>query len=265
MSDCAKVEDRLEAMATRLERVERVNRLMKVWGSIAIAVLVAAGPFASNVMAKRTKEPKAVTASAFNLESDGVVVASLGIFNGQPTLVFLDNSGKPVMRVGIDGAATIPTGHPVGITVFDGNADIPGGTGVTRATFGVTPSGSAKGEGMSTFDATAVQRSFAGSNGTFSGAFFYDPAGTIRSGVQYNPSTNFTGVFSSSETGVTLSASGSYIAADSGIGIQEDESFMDLFDTTGAIRLGEFQSTTNQGGVIYNPGSTTIDGDWGNP
>ena len=55
---------------------------------------------------------------------------------------------------------------------------------------------------MGTFDATAVQRSFAGSNGAFSGAFFYDPAGTIKSGVQYNPSTNFTGVFSSSETGV---------------------------------------------------------------
>lgn len=265
MSDRTNVEDRLEAMATRLERVERVNRLMKVWGSVAIAVLIAAGPFASNVMAKKPKEPKAVNASAFNLESNGVVVASLGIFNGQPTLVFLDNSGKLVMGVGVDGAATIPTGHPVGITVVDGNADIPGGTGVTRATFGVTPSGSAAGEGMGTFDATAVERSFAGSNGTFSGAIFYDPAGALRTGAEYYPSGNFNGVFASSETGVTLSVLGSAIAANSSTGIQEDESFMDLYDTTGAIRLGDFQNTTNEGGVVYNPGSTTVDGDWGNP
>ena len=58
-----KIEERLEQMSRRLERAEQANRAMKIWGSIAIAVLVAAGPFASNVMAKA--KPKVVTASAF--------------------------------------------------------------------------------------------------------------------------------------------------------------------------------------------------------
>ena len=57
MTGGVSIEERLETMALRLERVERVNRLLKVWGSIAVAILIAAGPFASNVMAK-AKTPK---------------------------------------------------------------------------------------------------------------------------------------------------------------------------------------------------------------
>src|SRR5271156_687925 len=101
MTGGVSIEERLETMALRLERVEKVNRLLKVWGSIAVVALVAAGPFASNVMAKAKKAPKAVTASAFNLESNGRIVATLGVFNLenglQPDLAFFDPSGKLVV------------------------------------------------------------------------------------------------------------------------------------------------------------------------
>ena len=40
---------------------------------------------------------------------------------------------------------------------------------------------------------------------------------------------------------------------------------MKFSDTTGALRLFEFQNSTNEGGVDFNPGSTTIQGSWGNP
>src|SRR5271163_1070371 len=168
-----KIEERLEQMSRRLERAEQANRAMKIWGSIAIAVLVAAGPFASNVMAKA--KPKVVTASAFNLESAGKIVASLEMVEGQPNLVFLDTASKPVVGVGIDPAA-LPSGHAAGMTIFDGNADIPGGTGIARAIFGITPSGTGAGEGSGTFDSTGKQRSFVGSapDGSLTGAYFYD-------------------------------------------------------------------------------------------
>ena len=104
MSEWTNVEERLEAMATRLECVER-EPSDEAMGFDNDRSPHSAGPFASSVMAKKTKEPKALTASAFNLKSNGVVVASLGVFNGYPTR-FLDNSGKQVMGVGVDGAAT---------------------------------------------------------------------------------------------------------------------------------------------------------------
>jgi hypothetical protein len=259
-----KIEERLEQMSRRLERAEQANRAMKIWGSIAIAVLVAAGPFASSVMAKAKPKAKVVTASAFNLESGGNTVASLEVVGGQPTLIFLDPIGKPVIGIGIN-STSLPTGHAAGVEVFDGNADIPGGTGVVRADFGVTPSGTSAGEGIGTFDSTGNQRSFVGSapDGSLAGGYFYDATGTIRTGVQYDPAINFNGVFSDSETGVNLFSAGSVIAATSSL--QEDESFMDLSDTSATLRLIDFQNTTNEGGLVYNPGSTTVDGDWGNP
>ena len=55
----ANIEERFEGMARRLERAEQANRAMKVWGSIAFAVLMAlgSGPFASNATAKKNRRP----------------------------------------------------------------------------------------------------------------------------------------------------------------------------------------------------------------
>ena len=304
-------EERLDEMARRLERAEHANRAMKICGSIAIATMIAAGPFASNVMAKA--KLKAVTASAFNLESNGKIVASLRLVSGQPNLQFYDSAGKLVADVGIDPTA-LPTGHAVGIAVLDGNADIPG-TGKTRATFGVTPSGPGAGVGMGTFDGTGVQRSADGSTVDGSIAFtdLFDATGVIRTGLTYDPGTNFTGSFSDDASGNTRSAVGSgvdgsysgefvydeagklrdqtiyvpsanfngsqsqdgaghalssvgnFLVDDAPHLIEANESFMDLSDIAGTLRVFEFQNSTNEGGIDFDPGSTTVQGSWGNP
>ncbi|MGA9721310.1 MAG: hypothetical protein WBQ86_02550 [Candidatus Binatus sp.] len=307
------LEERFEAIAARLERVEKINRLMKVWGAIAIATLIAAGPFASNVMAKA--KPKAVTASAFNLESNGEIVATLGILDGKPNLVFYDSTGKTVVDVGINGAA-LPTGHAAGLAVLDGNEDIPG-TGKVRTSVGVTPSGPLAGVGEGTFDGNGVLRSSVGSavdgssagvgfldatgvtrtgltydpatnftgffsddpstktrsavgsgvDGTFSGSFIYDAAGDLRDQTIYVPSANFNGTQSQDGAGHPLASVGNFLVDDAPHLIQANESFMTLSDTS-LPRIFEFQNSTNQGGLDYNPGAfpTPDDGNgWGSP
>jgi hypothetical protein len=308
-------EERLEEMWRRLERAEKANRAMKIWGSIAFAALMAfsAGPFASTASAKK-KPPAILTATQeIDLESGGKPVASLRLVSGQPNLQFYDSAGKLVADVGIDPTA-LPTGHAVGIAVLDGNADIPG-TGKTRATFGVTPSGPGAGVGMGTFDGTGVQRSADGStvdgsiaftdlfdatgvirtgltydpgtnftgfftddassnnrtsvgsgvDGSYSGEFVYDAAGKLRDQTIYVPSANFNGTQSQDGAGHELSTVGTFLVADPAHNIEANQSFLSLNDTTGTLRLLEFQNTTNEGGIDFDPGSTTIQGFWGNP
>lgn len=266
MTGGVNIEERLETMALRLERVERVNRLLKVWGSIAVAALVAAGPFASNVMAKAKKAPKAVTASAFNLESNGKIVATLGVFNVgnglQPDLAFFDSSGKLVVAMGIVG-----TGLGAGMSVYDNNAAIPGGTGIPRVEVGVTPG--ANEEGIATYTAAGLVQSSVGSaeDGTFSGGLFYDASGSLRAGIEYDPaaSINFSGVFSQDGSGHNLSSLGSAIAASTPLDEEANESAMILSDTS-LPRVFEFQNSTNEGGVNYDPGDfPTVESGWGNP
>jgi hypothetical protein len=312
MTESMNLEERLEAMAVRLERVEKINRLLKIWGTIAIVALIGSGPFASNVIAKPA--PKVVTASAFNLVSSGKTVASLSIFNGQPSLVFFDNAGKTVMGVGIDGALTLPTGHGVGIGVYDGNADIPG-TGKIRAAFGVTPSGPLAGVGAQTFDGNGELRSAIGAtiDSSVELAFFFDGTGTLRNGLVYDPATNFNGSFSNDASGNgrssvgsavdgsysgefisdaagklrdqilyipsgnfngfqsydganhNLSSLGNFLVDNAALAQQANESFMLLSDTS-LPRVFEFQDSTNEGGVDYDPGKfPTFQGGWGNP
>jgi hypothetical protein len=264
MTDRLNLEERLEAMAARLERVEKVNRLMKVWGTIAIAALIASGPLASTVMAKKVKPPPAqVVAQKFELETaTGAPLAVLGVSSGNPGLVFLDSSGKTVLTMGVAGA-----GEGAGVAVYDDNAAIPGGSGKVRALFGVNPPLNA--EGAATYTVSGALQSSVGSaeDATFSGAFFYDASGGLRSGVEYDPaaSINFSGVFSQDGSGHSLSALGSAIAASTPLSEQANQSFMSLSDTS-LPRIYEFQNSTNQGGVDYDPGDfPTPDKGWGNP
>ena len=261
MTVVVSIEERLETMALRLERVERVNRLLKVWGSIAIAALIAAGPFASNVMAK-AKPPKAVTASAFNLESNGKIVATLGVFSGQPDLAFFDSTGKLVVAMGITGV-----GQGAGISVYDGNAAVPGGTGKARVAVGVVPTENA--EGIETFTAAGAVQSSVGSaeDGTFSGGSFYDASGGLRAGIEYDPAAaiNFSGVYSTDGNGHTLSSLGSAIAASTPLDEEANQSAMTLSDTS-LPRVFEFQNSTHEGGINYDPGDfPTAESGWGNP
>ena len=311
------IEERIEGMAKRLERAERANRAMKIWGSIGFAALIGlgAGPFASSAGAKpKPKTPAIVSATQeIDLESGGNIVASLRMVSGKPNLVFFDSAGKTVVDVGIVGT-TLPTGHSAGMAVLDGNEDIPG-TGKVRASFGVTPSGPTASVGTGTFDGNGVVRSAVGStvDGSIAYNLLYDATGVVRTGLEYDPAVNFTGFFSNDAStknrssvgsGVDGSYSGSFIydetaslrdqtiyipsanfngsqsydgashalstvgtflVNDAAHSIEANQSFLSLNDTTGTLRLLDFQNTTNEGGIDFNPGSTTVQGFWGNP
>lgn len=256
------IERRLEQMSKRLERAERANRVMKIGGSIGFATLIAfgSGPFASTVMAKKVKPPTAeVAAQAFDLEnSSGQILATLTQVSGKPNLVFFDGSGKTVLGVGL-------TSNAAGITVVDGNS-ILAGSGIARNTWGITNSGALSGIGGATFDADGKQRTRWGDaiDDSSSGIQFDDSNGAFRTGVEYDPTTAFFNGFSTYDgSGHPLSVLGNVLATEGPL--SANDSFMELLDTTGQLRVLEFQNSTNEGGVDYNEGAgTTVQGGWGN-
>jgi hypothetical protein len=256
------IEERFEQMSRRLERAEQANRAMKIWSSIAFAVLIAfgSGPFASTVLAKK-KPPAKIQAQEIDLvTSTGQTVATLREVSGEPNLVFLDGSGKPVLGVGIASAVS------AGIAVFDGNSVLPG-AGKIRNTWGVTASGPVAGIGGVTFDSTGALRTRWGDavDGSSSGVSLFDASGGFRTGIQYDPTTAFfNGFVSQDGSGHNLSVLGNVLATN-GI-LAPNDSFMDLFDTTGQIRLFEYQNSTKEGGLVFDPAAgTTSEGSWGDP
>ncbi len=99
---------------------------------------------------------------------------------------------------------------------------------------------------------------------SFSGLLFFDAAGGYRAGIGYDPTTALFNGFSTADgSGHTLAVLGNALAT-SGI-LAPNDSFMDLSDTSGTERVFEFQNSTNEGGIDFNPGSTTVQGGWGNP
>ena len=117
---------------------------MKIWSSIAFAVLIAfgTGPFASTVLAK--KKPAALLeAQQIDLVTwTGQVLASLGTTKEGNALIFFDPSGKQTLFLGnsADGTAT-------GLATDDGNSIFPG-TGVVRTFFGEANAKNSSGGGL---------------------------------------------------------------------------------------------------------------------
>ena len=82
-------------MTKRLERAERGNRAMKIWGAIAVVALIGfgSGPFASTVMAKKLKIPALIVAQEFVLTtSTGTPLAALVPYKGGAELAFLNGA-----------------------------------------------------------------------------------------------------------------------------------------------------------------------------
>jgi hypothetical protein len=116
-------------------------------------------------------------------------------------------------------------------------------------------------------DASGNNRSSFGSgvDGSYSGAFIYDAAGKLRDQTIYIPSANFNGTQSYDGAGHPLSSEGNFLVNNAAQSIEANQSFVDLSDTAGTLRVFEFQNSTNEGGVDFDPGSTTVQGFWGNP
>ena len=95
MTSGTNIEERLEEMTKRLERAERGNRAMKIWGAIAVVALIGfgSGPFASTVMAKKLKIPALIVAQEFVLTtSTGTPLAALVPYKGGAELAFLNGA-----------------------------------------------------------------------------------------------------------------------------------------------------------------------------
>ena len=171
-------EERLEEMVRRLERAERGNRAIKIWGSIAFAGLITfgSGPFASTVLAKK-KPPTLLEAQQIELVSaSGQVLASLGSDSNGTGLTVFDSSGNRTLLVGnsADGTAT-------GIATFDGNSIFPG-TGKVRTQFGEGNASSvAPGLGFGVNDAEGKARVVGGTTVDVTQGFIetIDPNGSI--------------------------------------------------------------------------------------
>jgi hypothetical protein len=202
--------------------------------------------------------------------------AGLAVFDGNEDI---PGTGKLRASVGVTPSGPLAG---VGEGTFDGN-------GVLRSSIGSAVDGSSAGVGF--LDATGVTRTGltydpatnftgffsedpstktrsavgSGVDGSFSGSFIYDAAGDLRDQTIYIPSANFNGSQSQDGAGHELSTVGNFLVADPANNIEANQSFLSLNDTTGTLRLLEFQNSTNEGGIDFNPGSTTVQGSWGNP
>jgi hypothetical protein len=169
------IEERFEGMARRLERAERANRTMKIWGSIAFATLIAfgSGPFAS---AAKPKIKKIEAEEIDLIAPGGHILASLGVSSAGTGLVFFDSSEKPTLFLGnsADGTAT-------GLATLDGNSIFPG-TGVVRTSFGESNAKNSSGGGLgfSVSDATGKFRVTSGTTPDVMQGYFemVDPNGS---------------------------------------------------------------------------------------
>ena len=192
-----------------------------------------------------------------------------------------DIPGTGKIRASFGVTPSGPTAS-VGTGTFDGN-------GVVRSVVGSTVDGSISFANL--YDATAVARTgllydpatnFTGSfsndasgntrssmgsgvDGSYSGSFIDDAAGKLRDQTIYVPSSNFNGTQSYDGAGHSLSTVGNFLVNNAAQSIEANESFVDLSDTAATLRVFEFQNTTNEGGIDFDPGSTTVQGAWGNP
>ncbi len=168
----------------------------------------------------------------------------------------------------IVGSSLDGTTLPSGIELFDGS-------GTFRTGIQVNPATNYVGFFSGIYTATSINESLIGNayDNSASYGFLYDSSGNLRNGIEYNPSVNFNGFFSDAAAnagGVGLSAIGNFLTTNSSV--QANESVMSLSDATGTLRLLEFQDGASngtdgstEGGVIFNSGSTTAAGSWGNP
>lgn len=196
------MEQSIDALIQRIERVERSNRILKRMALLAVAgaVLTASVPQAFS----KTHRPPARALVAANviqtqmlqlLDANGNMVAVLGTRGNSAGLVFFDNKGKTALALGEDQNANKPS---AGLVVLDGNAFMPG-NGVARAALGINGDGA----GVTALDGDQKPALVGGVNadGTGAGAFTMDSNGHARSG--FGNAANGTGFFAQDANNVT--------------------------------------------------------------
>jgi len=178
-------------------------------------------------------------------------------------------SANPGFGMGVAGAdgstSRLILGSTLDGTTLPSGLELYDGTGTFRTGIQVNPATDFVGFFSGIYTKTAINESLIGNayDNSASYAFLYDSSGNLRNGIEYNPPVNFNGFFSQDASGDVLSLLGNVLAT-TGI-LAPNDSLMELLDTSGTERLIEFQNSTNEGGVDFNAGSTTVQGGWGNP
>jgi hypothetical protein len=226
-------EERLEEMGRRLERAEQANRAMKIWSSIAFAVLIA---FGSGQLATGAPSLKLLSAQQINLvNGSGRVLASLGTTSDGNVITFFDSAGKKTLTCGDNANESF-----AGCATWDNNKVIPG-TGVVRTTFGESnPNvGPVSGFGAGVFDGSGKERTGFGTTYdlTTNDVFAIDSDGS-STGIGSFEATKFKGFFTNDTNGVTRQFGG--LSFDSAISDYINE--IGLQDPSGVTRLSAAQT-----------------------
>lgn len=188
------MEQSLDTLMKRVDRLERNNRMMKRIALVAVvgAVLTASVPQAFS-KTHRTPKKALVSANVIQaqmiqlLDDNGNLVAVLGTRGKSAGLVFFDSKGKLSLALGEDENANKPS---AGLVMLDGNAFLPG-NGVARTALGI----SGDGAGFVALDGNQKPALLGGvsADGTGSGSFTMDSNGYARAG--FGNGSNGSGLF----------------------------------------------------------------------
>ncbi|HYA36477.1 MAG TPA: hypothetical protein VEF03_12705 [Candidatus Binataceae bacterium] len=214
------MEERLNALQLRVERLERSNRTMKIAlaGALAIMIAIASVPQAMS----KSRWPHTLVAEQFALVNEGgQVLAALGAGPFGNGLVFFDPNGKPAVIVGTNNN---PAVKAAGVAVLDGNSYL-NGDGVVRAAIGV----GAQGAGSVALDRDQhpVFASGVNPDGSSAGALVMDSNGYARAGLMNG--AGGTGLFIKDANNVTRMVFGT--------GATGSDSGMAIFDAKGAMQM----------------------------
>jgi hypothetical protein len=210
---------------------------------------------------------------------DGYDGNALAPGNGVPRIVFGvagSENAVPGFGMGVLGAdgttGRVSLGSSLDGTTLPSQVTLFDSSGKSRTGLQVNPSTDFVGffTGIYTVSGTSItgtNESLVGNayDNSQSFSLLYDSSGNLRNGVEYYPPGNFNGFFSQDGAGHSLVTVGNFLTTNASPPQQANESFLDLSDTTGTLRLFEFQNSSNEGGVDFDPGSTTAQGGWGNP
>lgn len=206
---------------------------------------------------------------------NGVLRTAFGIAGNESPYgsgfgMFVRGADGATPRVAI-GSSLDGTTYPSFVNLYDSSGTVRTGVQVNPCTnfvgffTGIYPTNPTNSDTTCSTGSTGANESLIGNayDNSASYSILYDSSGNVRNAIQYNPSANFNGFLSQDGAGDTLSVLGNALTATSSV--QANESFMQLLDTNN-LRLSEFQNSTNQGGLDFNPGGAIdSNGGWGNP
>jgi hypothetical protein len=179
--DLAKIggnmDERNETLVTRMEKLERSNRRLKLLAIVALA-LVSVGATQS-----QSKIPDVVQAKRFQVVGGGgKVLIDIGPFgaNNHAAILIFDKKGVVRESIGIDAST-----DDSGVFSFDHN-------GTLRTTSLTNETGTFKG---------------------VSGHFVYDQTAALRTGINFDPVDDFTGFSAVDANGVSRVVAGTPIDA----------------------------------------------------